>query len=475
MDEKIIGRDREFELLSKYMKSCKNEFVALYGRRRVGKTFLVRNFFNDKFDFYVSGVIDGTKEEQFAAFNNALAAYGYRGKPLSNWIDAFAALGGLLKRKMKGKKRRCVVFIDELPCFDTRNSRFVKAFGYFWNSQASWLDNVFLIVCGSATSWMIKNIVDNRGGLHNRITHQIHLKPFDLNQTELYFKIHRAKWDRLSILQIYMALGGIPYYLSLLDFSESAAANIDRLFFADNAELHKEYKRLFQSLYSNPDHYIEIINQLSKSKKGLTRKEIAKNVGTADNGHLGETLDNLVNCDFVRTYYNGTKRNQCIYQLMDFYLLFYHQFCLRGTTDTRFWQNGIGTPQQNTWYGLAFERVCMWHVHQLLQALHLDTIHTEYYSWRSSVSDPKTQIDIAIDRSDGIVTLCEAKYSKTAFTLTKAEYERILYREEAFKTETKCRKGVQNILVTTNSVNRNTYSDIFLKIITLDDIFEPLE
>ena len=210
MDEKIIGRDREFELLSKYMKSCKNEFVTLYGRRRVGKTFLVRNFFNDKFDFYVSGVIDGTKEEQFAAFNNALAAYGYRGKPLSNWIDAFAALGGLLKRKMKGKKRRCVVFIDELPCFDTRNSRFVKAFGYFWNSQASWLDNVFLIVCGSATSWMIKNIVDNRGGLHNRITHQIHLKPFDLNQTELYFKIHRAKWDRLSILQIYMALGGIP-------------------------------------------------------------------------------------------------------------------------------------------------------------------------------------------------------------------------------------------------------------------------
>ena len=172
-------------------------------------------------------------------------------------------------------------------------------------------------------------------------------------------------------------------------------------------------------------------------------------MGTADNGHLGETLDNLVNCDFVRTYYNGTKRNQCIYQLMDFYLLFYHQFCLRGTTDTRFWQNGIGTPQQNTWYGLAFERVCMWHVHQLLQALHLDTIHTEYYSWRSSVSDPKTQIDIAIDRSDGIVTLCEAKYSKTAFTLTKAEYERILYREEAFKTETKCRKGVQNILVTT--------------------------
>lgn len=469
--EKLVGRNRELSLLSEYMKSRRNEFIALYGRRRVGKTFLVRSFFKDQFDFYVSGVIDGTKEEQMEAFNTALAEYGHQGTKAKNWMEAFTFLGELLRRKTRRMKRRCVVFFDELPCFDTRNSRFVRAFGYFWNSHASWLDNVFLIICGSATSWMIQNVINNHGGLHNRITHEMHLQPFDLRQTEQYVKSRKGKWDHLSILQAYMAMGGIPYYLSLLDFSQSVADNIDRLFFFADAEMRKEHKRLFQSLYSNPEHYIDIINLLAKSKKGLTRKEIAMQLKLADNGHLGDELENLVNCDFVRMYYNGTRRNGGIYQLMDFYLLFYHQFCKKPTSDIHFWRNKLGTPQQNTWYGLAYERVCLWHVQKILRALHLDAIHTEYYSWRSSESEQGAQIDLVIDRSDGIVTICEIKYSQAAYTITKSEYMKIMNREETFRRETKCRKGIQTIMITTYGLKQNEYSSILLNSITLKELF----
>lgn len=469
----ITGRTAEFQLLNKYMGSRRAEFVAIYGRRRVGKTFLIRNFFQDQFDFFATGIIGGSKKEEMAAFNRALAKYGHKGAKAKTWMEAFAQLGDLLETKKR--KKRCVVFIDELPCFDTRNAGFVHALDYFWNSKGAWMDNLFFVICGSATSWIIRNIIDNHGGLHNRITHEMHLKPFTLQQAEDYVASRNGNWNRLSILHAYMAVGGVPYYWSLFDFEDSVAANIDRLFFSDDAELHREYKRLFMSLYKNADNYMEIIGKLAEHKQGLTRKEIAEKLKMRDNGHLSGMLDDLVNCDFVRSYHNGGKQNRAIFQLMDFYTLFYHHFCKKRSSDIHFWQNKIGSPSISTWYGLAYERICMYHIRHVIQALHLDTIHTEFYSWRSKESEPGAQIDIIIDRSDDMITLCEVKYSKTKYSLPKDEYERILHRADAFTNETKCKKGIQIVLVTTFGQQRSgNYPEIASRSITLDDFFVDL-
>lgn len=469
--EKLIGRDKESALLNKYMASNRPEFIAIYGRRRVGKTFLIRRHFQDQFDFYVTGIINGTFENEMDAFNMALNRYGYNGPAASTWMQAFALLGDLLKNKSVNQHRRCIVFIDELPCFDTRNSGFVRALDYFWNSQGAWIDNIMLIVCGSATSWMIRKVINNRGGLHNRVTHEIHLKPFTLYQTEQFFAERGGNWDRMSILQTYMAMGGVPYYLGFVDTEYSAAENIDRLFFDDLAEMRNEYGRLFQSLFSQPDKYMDIVKLLSENKKGLTRKQIAEKLKLPTNGHLGDMLDDLQYCDFVRQYSNGNKTNNVIYQLIDFYTLFYHQFCRRPKTDRHYWRNTIGTPTQNTWYGLAYERVCMSHIQQIIYALRLDYIHTEFYSWRSKKSTPAAQIDIIIDRADGIVTICEVKYSKAEYVLLKEEYEKIMNRVEAFVRETKCKKGTQTIIITTKGMKPTGFSEISNRTITLDDLF----
>ena len=469
--DKIIGRQEEFTKLSKYMDSDRGEFVAVYGRRRVGKTFLIRQYFNDEFDFYVSGIIDGSRDEQMAAFNEALVTYGHQGPKAQTWMDAFAYLAALLQAK-KNNGKRLVVFIDELPCFDTPNARFVHALGHFWNSQGSWINNIFFVVCGSATSWMIKNVIDNHGGLHNRITHEIHLRPFDLRDTEDYLISRGMRWNRLSVVQIYMALGGIPYYLGMLDKTMSVAENIDALFFSDDAELRKEYQRLFKSLFKDPENYIALINAFADCKQGLTRKEIAALPQFKDNGHLSEMLDNLVNCDFLRLYNNGTKQNCGIYQLTDFYTLFYNKFCKKRTTDDHYWRNHIDTTMMNSWHGLAYERVCMYHFRNIIRALRLDAIHTEFYSWKSRHGQPGAQIDMVIDRSDNVMTICEVKYSKGDYLLNKSEYEKILNRISSFSEEQKGRKAIQPVLITTFKLKQNEYSDIFQRTLSIDDLFE---
>lgn len=469
--EKIIGREEQLALLAEIAKSDRPEFVALYGRRRVGKTFLVRSAFQDKFVFYATGVIDGTMEDEMAAFNTGLERYGYKGDPAVNWMDAFNKLSELLKRKCARRKTRQIIFIDELPCFDTKNSGFIPALDFFWNSSASWMDNIMLVVCGSATSWMLKNLINSHGGLHKRLTHNIHLRPFDLAITEQYCRMKRGKWDRLSILQIYSILGGIPYYLSLLDFDKSVAENIDSMFFSDDAMLKEEYYALYKSMYSNPDGYMSIIELLARNKEGLTRAELADQLKVPNNGHLSDMLEGLVNCDFIRLYSNGTKKNGGIYQLMDFFTLFYHRFGKLRTTDNRYWTNMLNDPKQNNFYGLAFERVCMFHFRQIINALGVSGIHTEFYSWRSKVTVPAVQIDMIIDRSDGVMNICEMKYSRLPYVLKKEEAQKIELRESTFLAENPDKQWTQVVIITTKGLANGLHSDIAKKVLTLDDLF----
>lgn len=470
--EKIVGRDKEMAMLAEYMQSGRPEFVAVYGRRRVGKTFLVRSFFKDKFAFYATGIIDGDRSEEMEAFHTALVTYGYKGQKAKTWIEAFVALADLLKKKNRNKNKRLVVFVDELPCFDTPNSGFVHALDFFWNSRGSWMDNIMFVICGSATSWMIRNVVHNRGGLHNRLTHHIHLRPFTLAQTEQYFRSRKLRWSRMMVLQAYMAVGGVPYYLSLLDASLGVPDNIDRLFFGEEALLKDEYRQLYKSLYRNPENYMEIIALLANHHEGLTRKEIAEKLKVVSNGHLTDMLDDLVHCDFLRLYRVGTKKRGGIYQLTDLFTLFYLAYQKQMNGDAHYWRNLLNTPKQNTWLGLAFENVCLLHHHQIVKSLHLDSIHTDFYAWRSKESDPAVQIDMVIDRADGIVNIVEIKYSKDVYTVKKSEYKKIVHRETVFREETKTKKGVQIAMITTNGIVKNEYADEIVNVLNINDLFE---
>ena len=470
---KIIGRQAEIAELTKYYESGKPEFIAVYGRRRVGKTFLVNSLFDGKYTFDTTGILGGTLEEELEVFTGDLKRCGYKGRKPRTWMSAFEALRALLEEK-KVPGKRMVVFIDELPCLATPRSGLVKAIDHFWNSWGCRQEDLFLIVCGSATSWIIRNIIDNKGGLHNRITHEKHLFPFRLGETREYLRKSGFKWPDIGILQAYMILGGIPYYLSLLDKDKSLADNIDTLFFGPEAPLAKEYNRLYKSIFSNPDKYKAVVKALSSSKKGLTRAELARKLRINDNGHFGDILEDLVNCDFLR-YYNmrgkTVKSTGGLYQLVDFYSIFHQTFLKKKVTDAHFWANTLNTPVQNNWYGLAFERVAMAHIPQILKAIGVDRILTQYYSWRSAESPKGAQVDIVIERADGKINLCEVKYSTGKYAISKDEYMKVSNRDEAFRRESALDKGIFTTFITTYGLEKNSWSDIANSEVTMEDLF----
>lgn len=471
----LIGREIEQALLKQYIDSNRSEFIAIYGRRRVGKTFLVTETLSGRIDFDMTGIIDGDKNEQITSFIVSLKESGYKGPLPTNWYEAFEALKEVVK--LRKSQKQIILFIDELPCMDTPRSGLIKALDLFWNGWATRQKNIKLIVCGSATTWIIDNIIDNHGGLHNRITHEMHVHPFTLHETEEYFRAHNFKWNRLSICQAYMILGGIPYYLSILNNKQSLPENIDRLYFSADGELRQEYDRLLRSLFKSPQPYANIIRLLSQNKQGLTRTELSHKLKKETGGHLSTLLKNLENCDFIRKYNVREKKinaNNGIYQLTDFFIHFHYDFGKLHSTDEHYWVNNINVPKQNNWYGLAFERLCMAHVLQIKKALGVDRIRTEYYSWRSKWSVPAVQIDLIIDRADQIINLCEIKYSKAKYSINSTEEEKLRNRISAFEQETNVRSAVQLIFITTFGLSQNSHSSEVVQAITMEDLFQPL-
>lgn len=472
--ENIIGREYESRLLKQYVNSSKSEFIAVFGRRRVGKTFLIDRLFRKDFTFTFTGIVDGKKEAQFEALKDAFDYYGIKPeKQPQTWMEAFTEIRKFLQKKTSvGKK--CIMFIDELPCLDYKGGSLIEALGYFWNSWASKQPDFKLIVCGSATSWMIKNIIDSKGGLHNRITHEIHLHPFCLGEARKFLISQNVIWDDLSYLQAYMVLGGIPYYLGLLNGRFSLAQNIDLLFFSQDGELRREFERLFKTLFSSPEPYIEIIKILDKNSSGMTRDEISKKLGKKDNGHLSERLEDLKNCDFLRFYnvkVNKISAKNGIYQLTDFYTAFYLRFVTKNSVDSRYWSNRLMSSTLNTWAGLTFEKVALTHINQVKRKLHIDYMACEYYSCRLS----DAQIDLVLERADRIINICEIKYSTDKYLIDKAEYEKVMHRAEAFRRETKSDKfAVQPVFITTKGLAEGMYSQSISFDVTLDDLFEVI-
>lgn len=471
----IIGRETEIKQLNEYVYSSKAEFVAIYGRRRVGKTFLVNQLYGKEFSFSVTGILSGTYEEQMTSFVEALKDFGcdVPATP-ENWMNAFILLKNFLKTKISDGKP-LIVFIDELPSFDTQRSGFVRALGYFWNSWASLQDNLTLIVCGSATSWMINHIINDKGGLHNRITHEIHLHPFSLKETELLLQNNEFQWDRKQVLYAYMAMGGIPYYLCMLRKDESFAQNIDRLFFSEDSTLRREYKRLYETLFNSPAIYMEIVRVLATNKTGLSREDIANQLNIASSGNLSAKLEDLINCDIIRKYCVRTKKiksTSAIYQLVDFFSLFYITFNPKAEKENNYWQNHLGHPELNTWTGLSFEKVCLAHIQSIKRALKIDGIATQHYAWRSKQKEKRTQIDLIIERADRIVNLCEIKFSNEKYALKKEESEKLQNRIAAFRAETELTCPIWLTMITVHGLAPSVYNADVVKELTLDDLFE---
>ncbi|MDR1653846.1 MAG: ATP-binding protein [Prevotellaceae bacterium] len=472
---RIIGRAKEISKLNSYVESDKAEFLVVYGRRRVGKTFLIKEFFKNRFAFYLSGAENSSKGAQLANFTNALneqSKVPY--PPVKTWRDAFVQLKHYLQNvKSKG---RIVVFLDELPWLDNQKAGFLSAFEYFWNSYASSNHKIFLVVCGSSTSWLLNKIIKNRGGLHNRVTRQIFLEPFTLHETELFLKAKKITLSRYQIVECYMVMGGIPYYLDQLEKVSGLYQNIDNLFFSKNAVLRDEFDRLFLSLYKSPEKYIEYIKILAKKRKGIMREELLKELKIKDGGTITKILEELELCGFITKNNNFTtpKRNQ-LYQVTDFFAMFYLNFLHnKKITDESFWTNNLNTPAQNSWAGYTFELLCQAHLPQIKQKLGISGVSTFTASWRSKNNNESAgcQIDMLIDRNDGIINLCEMKFSTKQYVITKS-YDAVLRNKKgSFIEEINPQKAIHTTFITTYGVKHNQYWGNIQSEITFEDLFK---
>ena len=481
--EKRVGREWECEELSRAMNSSRSEFIVLYGRRRIGKTFLVRSFFEDRFDFHYVGAHKMKTAIQLRNFRKELIRMnGDTSLPeFTNWMEAFEHLENYLEQLEAG--RRKVLFFDEMPWIDAKQSDFVTALEYFWNSWVSMRDDIVLVACGSATSWMADKLIDNPGGLHNRITRQLYLRPFTLHECQEYLESRNFDWDRLQIIQCYMILGGVPFYLSLLEPQFSLPQNIDRLFFRREGALRFEFDELYNALFSNADKYIAVVRSLVGRKDGMTRGEISSATHLSG-GALSKILKNLVRCDFISSYAQfGNLSKNVIYRLCDFYTLFYFKYLHEERNyDEEFWSHHFQSQQVTVWQGLTFELVCLAHLSQIKKALGISGIETKVSSWRyvpsksslkNELPEKGAQIDLLIVRADKMINLCEIKFSGEAFTITKELEEHLRERLSIFRQVTGNRYGVLHTFITPLGVAKGVHMSIVSSEVTADKLFEP--
>lgn len=475
--EIIIGREVEKELLLKIEQSGEPELVAVYGRRRVGKTFLILNAFEKQLAFEFSGIHNATLDQQLENFIEALSnASGSLplGKPTS-WIQAFKLLTNYLTPIIT--KQRKIVFFDEFPWINTPRSGFMQAFENFWNVWASRQKNLVVVICGSAASWMIQKVINNRGGLHNRVTRRIRLLPFTIGETEAFLKSRKINLDKYQILQLYMVMGGIPQYLKEIEKGESAIQTIDRICFTKDGLLYDEFKNLYHSLFDDAGHHIDVIRTLARKGKGLTRGEIIETCKLTSGGGTTQLLDELSESGFITPYipFDRTAKDS-IYKLTDEYSLFYVKFLesnkLKGPGE---WIKFSTGSSWKSWSGIAFESVCMKHERQLKKALGIENVHTETSIWRyrPQKDEQGTQIDLLIDRKDLCINICEMKFSVSDFEITKSYAKELESKLKIFRDNTQTRKTLFLTMVTTHGVkNTRNYVGLIQNEITMEALFK---
>ncbi|MCF0181212.1 MAG: ATP-binding protein [Muribaculaceae bacterium] len=467
----LIAREKECAQLQKCIESNRSEFVTVCGRRRIGKTFLVDQFFNYKYDFSFVGGHNVSTKVQLRNFAKALHRYSGKRHTLTNWYDAFDVLEEYLVTLHSDRKK--IIFIDEMPWIDTQRSDFVSALENFWNGWANRRYDIVLIASGSATSWMADKLIENQGGLHNRITTRVYLSPFTLKETEEYLHSIGFANDRLQILQCYMFTGGVPFYLSLIDPQLSIAQNIDLLCFNPNGALRKEYDELYCALFKHVDSYIAVVRLLNGHKDGLTKKEIAQHC-SVNGARLNTILKNLEECEFIAQRAIFGKKSATIYRLIDFYTLFYFKFIENDRTlDINWFTHHLDSPSVSAWMGLTFELICMQHHMQIKKALGISGISTSVYTWKCESTDEHkgAQIDMLIERADRMIHLCEMKFSQSTFNISNEYAMALRIRMSVFNEVTKNKKGLLHTFVTTFGLSNGKHNSIVNSEITMNDLF----
>lgn len=481
MNANFIGRENEQrELLNSY-ETVNSEFVAVYGRRRVGKTYLIKTTFDDKIDFLFTGVYKSDQKTQLEFFKMELLRVfpqAYKGK-IDSWKKAFFVLSDYLRSL---KKERVVVFFDELPWMDTPKGDLLVSLSYFWNMWDSKDGLLKLYVCGSSTTWMLNKLIGDKGGLYGRVGKKIYLAPFSLYETKLYLnEIKNAHYNDIQVLNTYMILGGIPFYLNMIDTSLPLSKNIDNLFFKTNGALRNEFDFVFRSLFKESANYQKIVLALSTKLTGLNREEISE-LTKISGGTLTTMLKNLRACDFLRCYSTiDNKSKNKIYQLIDPFTLFYLHFVKdeEGQNED-FWTINQSKPIINSWLGYAYEIVCFNHINQIKKGLYIAGINSSIHSWKTNKYIDENnnqwsgaQIDMVIDRDDNVINVVEIKYTdKDKYNLTKSYYDKVYERIENFKTSTKTKKAIVCTFITTQGLKENTYSRDIISQLTLGDLMK---
>ncbi len=473
----IIGRKEELEILKTTLNSSEAEFIAVYGRRRVGKTYLIRKAFEKQLIFELSGVHNAVLKAQLTNFSDALNEHLKMPVPPSvpqNWIQAFQMLKNYAEPLLK--KRKCVIFLDEFPWLNSNRSGFLPAFEYFWNSWGTKQDNLILAICGSAASWMIKKVVRNKGGLHNRLTKKIRLLPFTLTETREYLKSNNVNLDHYQIMEIYMAMGGIPQYLKEIRPGRSAAQNIDKICFTKDGGLQGEFKNLYQSLFEEADKHIDIVRALAGKPSGLTRKEIISTCKLPDGGSTTQIIEELTESGFITSYVPFEKNvRDSIYKLSDEFSRFHLKFMenTRATGEGT-WIKLSTTPSWRSWSGTAFESVCLKHIKEIKKAIGISGVYTEESAWRyvPGKNQPGAQIDLLIDRRDQCISICELKFSTSEFIIDKTYATELERKLTVFKQKTKTLKTLFLVMVTTFGTKTNSYkTGLIQNEVLLDDLF----
>ncbi|MCL2162977.1 MAG: ATP-binding protein [Oscillospiraceae bacterium] len=468
---RLIGRDEERRELDGYMQSGKPEFLVVYGRRRVGKTFLIRECFKDELFFSHTGLANGNTAIQLAEFNKSLRRVrGEAHRNAADWLEAFDCLREHIEQSESGRK---VLFIDELPWMDRQKSLLLPALEHFWNGWASGRDDIFLIVCGSATSWVITKLLHDKGGFYGRITGRLFIKPFMLKDCESYYREAGIVYSRYQMVESYMIFGGVPFYLSLMKKELGFPQNVDRLCFREGGALRSEYELLYRSLFKSPEGHISVIEALANKRAGLSRDAVLKGSRLSDGGGFTRILHELEQCGFIRRYVGfGKKKRDAIYQLIDPFTLFHLRFIKDGTiSDAPFWSAYTDNGGHRAWTGYAFEQIVLTHVGQIKRKLQIGGVLTRQYSWRSAKSEPGVQIDLVIDRNDGVINLCEIKYCRDEYEIDAAYDKQLRRRVEVFRRETGTKSALHTTLITTYGLIRNKYAAQVQSVVTMEDLF----
>lgn len=460
IDEHLIGREAERKILEDALSSNNAELVSVVGRRRVGKTFLVKSVYASKIKFSITGIPNVNKETQLGAFAyelNAIGAKPYEGKPLDNWLQAFFSLTSFLDQRRDNEK--IVLFFDELPWLATHRSGFISAFSWLWNSWA--VDkNVVIVICGSAASWMVQKIVRDRGGLHNRITRRIFVEPFDLYTTKKFLNHHGVRQDEYGVVQLYMAMGGIPHYLKEVKPGLTATQNIDEICFNKQGLLYDEFLNLYPAIFDEPERHLEIVRLLGKKPHGLSRKQLIEHTKLATGGRFTKILEELVVSGFVSAHTSFGKK-QKTYRLIDEYSLFYLKFIEPMHQDApRAWAAMSKSQSYQSWSGYAFENIGLRHIDQIKKALGITGVVTRSsaYSHKAKDGHPGIQVDLVIDRDDRSINLCEFKFYNNKVVLNKSTADQLRKKRWAFEHYTKTRKLVFWTLISPFGLHQNEHS-----------------